>query len=183
MRKTPCKCRLLSQIDHEIHRLIADGIDDQQPVYAAVEDHSPGAQVIVPPRKVAALSPAAATAPTQRDQHIASIERDGVFAWKRTSGYYAQSHAENAFARYKRTFGGHMRAKLDESQEREAAMAASCSIGCGHWAGRVLSRPLRAVFEGAVRGLDDSCNKSKSIQMHDIVIGIFVNRYAFGLLV
>jgi len=114
---------LLSQIDHEIHRFIADGIYDQQPVYAAVEDHSPGAQVIVPPRKVAALSPAAATAPTQRDQHIASIERDGVFAWKRASGYYAQSHAENAFARYKRTFGGHMRAKLDESQEREAAIA------------------------------------------------------------
>jgi len=24
---------------------------------------------------------------------------------------------------------------------------------------------------------------SKSIQMHDIVIGLFVNRYAFGLLV
>ena len=115
--------KLLSQIDHEIRRFIADGIYDQQPVYAAVEDHSPGAQVIVPPRKVAALSPAAATAPTQRDQHIASIERDGVFAWKRTSGYYAQSHAENAFARYKRTFGGHMRAKLDESQVREAAMA------------------------------------------------------------
>lgn len=114
---------LLSQIDHEIRRFIADGIYDQQPVYAAVEDHSPGAQVIVPPRKVAALSPAAATAPTQRDQHIASIERDGVFAWKRTSGYYAQSHAENAFARYKRTFGGYMRAKLDESQEREAVIA------------------------------------------------------------
>jgi len=114
---------LLSQIDHEIRRFIADGIYDQQPVYAAVEDHSPGAQVRVPPRQGAALSPAAATAPTQRDQHIASIERDGVLAWKRTSGYYAQSHAENAFARYKRTFGGHMRAKLDESQEREAAIA------------------------------------------------------------
>ena len=55
--------------------------------------------------------------------HIASLERDGVCAWKRTSGYYAQSHVENAFARYKRTVGGHMRAKLEESQEREAAMA------------------------------------------------------------
>ena len=114
---------LWSQIDHEIHRFIADGIYDQQPVYAAVGDHSPGAQVIVPPRKVAALSPGAETSPTQRDQHSASIERDGILAWKRTSGYYAQSHAENAFTRYKRTFGGHMRAKLDESQEREAAIA------------------------------------------------------------
>ena len=33
-----------------------------------------------------------------------------------------------------------------------------------HWAGRVLSRPLRAVFEGAVRGLADSCNKSDQRQ-------------------
>ena len=40
-----------------------------------------------------------------------------------TIGYYAQSHAENAFARYKQTFGGHMWAKRDESQERKAAMA------------------------------------------------------------
>jgi hypothetical protein len=51
------------------------------------------------------------------------IERDGRFAWKRTSGYYDQAHAENAFARYKRTFGGHMRAKRDESQEGEASLA------------------------------------------------------------
>src|SRR5215813_1549503 len=84
---------LLSQIAHEIRCFIADGISDQQPVSAAVEDHSPGAQVIVPPRQVAVLSPTAATAPTQREQHVASIERDGVCAWKRTSGYYAQSHA------------------------------------------------------------------------------------------
>jgi len=97
---------LLSQIDQEIDCFIADGIDDQQPVYAAVEDHSPGAQVIVPPRKVAAPSRTAQTSsPTQRDRHIAAIEQDGLFAWKRTSGYYAQSHAENAFFRYKRTFG------------------------------------------------------------------------------
>ena len=48
-------------------------------------------------------------------------ERDGVYAWKRTSGYDAQSHAENAFARYKRTFGGHMRAKRDASLRPEIA--------------------------------------------------------------
>jgi hypothetical protein len=80
---------LLSQIDHEMRRFIADGLDDQPPVYTAVEAHAPGAQVSVPPRKVAVLSPAAATAPPQRDQPIASMERDGVCAWKRTSGDYA----------------------------------------------------------------------------------------------
>ena len=45
------------------------------------------------------------------------------FAWKRTSGYYAQTYAENVFARSKRTFGDQLRAKRDASQEREAALA------------------------------------------------------------
>jgi len=114
---------LLSQIDHEIDRFVADGIYDQTPVYAAVEAHSPGARVIIPPRKNAALSRTAQSAPTQRDEHLSAIERDGVFTWKRTSGYYAQSRAENAFSRFKRLFGDHLRAKRDESQERETMIA------------------------------------------------------------
>jgi hypothetical protein len=114
---------LLSQVEREIARFIGDGIYDKDPVYAAVMDHSAGARVIIPPRKDAVLSPTVATAPTQRDQHLRTIENEGRFAWKRTSGYYAQSHAENAFARYKRTFGGHMRAKRDAAQEREASLA------------------------------------------------------------
>jgi hypothetical protein len=114
---------LLDQIDQEIDRFVGDGIYDQAPVYAAVEDHSPGVRVIIPPRKDAVLSPTAKSSPTQRDQHLLEIERDGRFAWKRTSGYYAQSHAENAFSRFKRTFGGGLRAKREESQEREASLA------------------------------------------------------------
>ena len=114
---------LLSQVDPPLHGFVGDGMYDQEPVYTAVENHSPGAQVIIPPRKDAVLSPTASTAPTQRDQHLLEIERAGRFAWKRTSGYYAQSHAENAFSRFKRTFGGGLRAKRDESQEREASLA------------------------------------------------------------
>ncbi len=114
---------LLSQVDGEIDRFIGDGIYDQDPVYTAVEDHSPGARVIVPPRKDAVLSPTGTTSPTQRDQHLLDIQQDGQFDWKRTSGYYAQSHAENAFSRFKRTFGGGLRAKRDEAQEREASLA------------------------------------------------------------
>jgi hypothetical protein len=50
---------LLDQIDGEIDRFVADGIDDQAPVYAAVEAHSPGVRIIIPPRKDAVLSPTA----------------------------------------------------------------------------------------------------------------------------
>jgi hypothetical protein len=114
---------LLSQVDRVIDRFIGDGIFDHTPVYTAVENHSPGAQVIIPLRKDAVLSPMASTAPTQRDQHVLAIESKGRSAWKRISGYYAQSQAENAFSRFKRTFGGVLRSKRDECQEREASLA------------------------------------------------------------
>ena len=106
-----------------IARFIGDGMYDREPVYVAVRGHSPEAQVIVPPRKDAVLSSMASTAPTQRDQLMLAIEREGRFAWKRRSGYYDQAYAENAFSRFKRTFGDHLRAKREESQEREAALA------------------------------------------------------------
>jgi hypothetical protein len=114
---------LLSQVDRVIARFIGDGMYDQEPVYAAVRGHSPEARVIVPPRKDAVLSSMASTAPTQRDQQLLAIESEGRCGWKRRSGYYDQSYAENAFARFKRTFGDHLRAKRDESQEREASLA------------------------------------------------------------
>ena len=114
---------LLSQVDRVITRFIGDGMYDREPVYVAVRGHSPEAQVIVPPRKDAVLSSMASTAPTQRDQLMLAIEREGRFAWKRRSGYYDQAYAENAFSRFKRTFGDHLRAKREESQEREASLA------------------------------------------------------------
>jgi hypothetical protein len=59
---------LLSQVDRVIDCFIGDGIFDQALVYTAVENHSPGARVIIPPRKDAVLSSMARIAPTQRDQ-------------------------------------------------------------------------------------------------------------------
>jgi hypothetical protein len=74
---------LLAQVHQPIDRCIADGIYDQQPVYAAVAHHSPGARVIIPPRKDAVLRPMAATAPSQRDPHLSEIESAGRCPWKR----------------------------------------------------------------------------------------------------
>jgi hypothetical protein len=42
---------LLAQVDRELERFIGDGMYDHAPVYDAVEGHSPGARVIIPPRK------------------------------------------------------------------------------------------------------------------------------------
>jgi hypothetical protein len=104
-------------------RFIGDGIFDQAPVYAAVEAHSPGARVISPPRQDAVLRPTAATSPTQRELPLLAIESDGRCAWKRASGYDAQSHAEKALSRFKRICGDGLRAKREEAQEREASLA------------------------------------------------------------
>ena len=133
---------LLAQVDREIDRFVGDGIYDQEPVYEAVDHHSPGVKVIIPPRKDAVLSGDSASAPSHRDRHIAEIRSKGRPEWKRQSGYYLQSHAENAIYRYKRTIGERLRAKNDKAQEREAA------IGCGilNWMremGRPLSYPVR----------------------------------------
>ena len=70
------------------------------------------------------LSNNSISASSQRDLHIAEIRSKGWSEWKRQSGYYLQSHAENTFFRYKRIIGGRLRAKNDEAQKREAA------IGC-----------------------------------------------------
>jgi hypothetical protein len=73
---------LISQVERGIACFISDGIDDQAPVYAAVETHAPGAQGIIPPRKDAVLRPSAMTTPRPRDQHLWVIEHEGRFAWK-----------------------------------------------------------------------------------------------------
>jgi len=115
---------LLTKVDREIDQFVGDGIYDQEAVYEAVDFYSPGAKVIVPPRKDAALFNNTIRVSCHRDNHIAEIRRKGWSEWKRQSGYYLQSHAENAFCRYKRIIGGRLRAKNEDAQKREAV------IGC-----------------------------------------------------
>ena len=113
---------LLAQLDREIERFVGDGIYDQEAVYEAVDHHSPGAVVVVPPKKDAVLSNNSISVPSLRDCHIAEVWSKGRSEWKRQSGYYLQSLAENAFYRYKRIIGGRLRAKNDDAQKREAAI-------------------------------------------------------------
>ena len=118
----------LAQRDVALKRFVADGIYDNATVYGAITEHQPGVpvDVVVPPRRNAAPSRHAATSPTQRDEHIARIQSDGLSQWRWESGDYAQSGVENAFSRYKAIFGGHLRAKRQDSQEREALLG--CAI-------------------------------------------------------
>ena len=117
---------LLGQVNRKIKDFVADGIYDQDPVYKVVKSHSPGAGIIIPPRKCAAVSSREKTAPSQRDLHIQRTRKIGHSKWRKESGYYQQSHAENAFSRYKATFGGWLRAKNIAAREKETELG--CTI-------------------------------------------------------
>ena len=115
---------LLDQTDREIDRFVGDGIYDQEPVYEFVQQHSPEAVVIVPPRKGAVLFDDSTGVFSQRNRHIAEILSKGLSRWRKESGYYCQSQAENVFSRSERIIGERLRANNHEAQGREAA------IGC-----------------------------------------------------
>ena len=120
--------KLLESVDVPLQRFVAAGIYDNAAVYNALADHQDGVSIdiVVPPRRNAVPSPSAQSSPTQRDIHLAAIQSEGIFVWRRASGDYAQSHVENAFYRYKAIIGGDLRAKRADSQQREA------QLGCAN---------------------------------------------------
>jgi hypothetical protein len=63
---------LLDQVATRVASVIADGAYDGETVYDAVTHRHPEADIIIPPRATAILSTSGAT---QRDQHIATIEK------------------------------------------------------------------------------------------------------------
>ena len=119
---------LLGQLPGLIASVTADGAYDGEPVYRAVSERQPGPPVgvVIPPRLTAVPSPASATAPSQRDQHIQMIEHKGRMGWQKAVGYGRRSHAETAMFRYKAIIGSSLRARTLPAQKTEAKVA--CSV-------------------------------------------------------
>jgi hypothetical protein len=46
----------VAQVNQELDRFVADGMYDQEPVYAAVAQHSPTCWITISPRKNAVLN-------------------------------------------------------------------------------------------------------------------------------
>jgi transposase len=112
---------LLDQIDTDVASLAADGAYDGEVVYDAVADRHPDAAVIIPPRTTAVPSE---TTATQRDQHIAEIEKHGRIGWQRRSGYNRRSLVETRMYRYKTIVGRRLHARTLPNQRTES------KIGC-----------------------------------------------------
>src|SRR3954454_4634305 len=113
---------LLDQVDGPIASLTGDGAYDRGDVYGAVADRHPEAAVIVPPRRDAVPSAAAAIAPTQRDRHLRLIAERGRLGWQKASGYDRRALVEAAMSRYKRVIGDALRSRTDRRQATEAAI-------------------------------------------------------------
>ena len=99
----------------------AHGASDGEAVYDAVAERHPEAAVIIPPRATAVPNESTTT---QRDRHIAEIEKHARMGWQRRSGYNRQSLVETAMYRYKTIVGRRLRARTLPNQRTET------KIGC-----------------------------------------------------
>src|ERR671938_736919 len=104
---------LLDQVEGAVASLTGDGAYDRADVYGAVAERHPEAAVVVPPRRDAVPSAAAATAPTRRDRHLRLIAERGRLGWQKASGYNRRALAEAAMSRYKRVIGDGLRSRTD----------------------------------------------------------------------
>jgi hypothetical protein len=130
---------LLDQVDDEIGQFTADGAYDGKTTYQIVLQHSATANIVIPPRSTAVESGNTGL-PDQRDQHIASIAKDGRMEWQKATSYGKRSLAETAIGRYKNLVGRRLKARSFAAQQTEVA------IGCA-----VLNRMLACARPKSVR--------------------------------
>jgi len=130
---------LLDQIDGQIDVFTADGAYDGDPIYNAVLRHSAEARIVIPPRSNA-VERTDTEPPGQRDNHIASINKDGRMKWQASTGYGKRALIETAIGRYKGVIAGRLKARSFPAQQTEVA------IGC-----TVLNRMLACARPKSVR--------------------------------
>jgi hypothetical protein len=114
---------LLEQLTGAPASFTADGAYDRAFLLDAVLARNPDAKFIVPPCKGAVPGPSAATAPTQRDQHVLCVEEHGRMNWQKASGYNKRSKVEAAISRYKRVIGDGLKSCHDARRATEVAIA------------------------------------------------------------
>jgi hypothetical protein len=114
---------LLGQIDEPIEHLIADGAYDENAVYEEVLEHSPAANVVIPPDKNAVYSD---KNNEQRNQNILEIMLFGRMIWQRLRKYGKRNYSELAIQRYKRILGNSLQAREFVRQKQESIIG--CSI-------------------------------------------------------
>jgi len=132
---------LLGQVEGCIAPVTADGAYDSNAVYeAAIRQHGPPPDVVIPPRASAVPSTNDPAAQTPRDRHIRLIAEQGRVAWQQTTGYGRRNLVETAIGRYKHLIGPKLHARTLPGQQGEAALAVTA-----------LNRMIRAAKPVSVR--------------------------------
>jgi hypothetical protein len=104
---------LVEQVEGEIAQIDGDSAYDTRKAYAVAAARQ--ARLVVPPRENAAFWEEG----HPRNDVLAQIAKQGLAAWKRSSGYHRRSLAENAIYRLKQLFGGKLACRLFETQVTE----------------------------------------------------------------
>ena len=113
---------LLEQIIDPMDHFSADGTYDETPVYNAIIEHSPQANVVISPRENAIIS---AKAAPLRNRNVREIKANGGMAWQKNREYGRRNLSELAMQRYQKILGEAMHARDFDRQKQEAM------IGCG----------------------------------------------------
>jgi hypothetical protein len=113
---------LLEQIEQELLVCAADGAYDKRKVYDALNEHSPGVEILIPPRKNARIwqHGNAKAERLKRDENLRYIRKHGRQQWKKDSDYHMRSLAETAMFRLKTIFGNALSARQLETQTTQA---------------------------------------------------------------
>jgi hypothetical protein len=112
------------QLEGRIASVIADGAYDGETVYQeiAVRQQDPPVEVVIPPR-----SSSVVTTKTEcgsiRDRHVQLIAEKGRIGWQKATGYGRRSLIETAIGRYKHIIASALRARSDDGQGGEVAIA------------------------------------------------------------
>ena len=113
---------LLAQIEETLLACAGDGAYDKRKVYDALNEHSPEAAILIPPRKNAHIWRHGNSKEERhkRDENLRYIRKHGRNAWKEDSGYHMRSLAETIMFRLKVIFGDQLSARLLATQATQA---------------------------------------------------------------
>lgn len=105
---------LLEQIIDPMDHFSADGTYDETPVYNAIIEHSPQANVVISPRENAIIS---AKAAPLRNRNVREIKANGGMAWQKNREYGRRNLSELAMQRYQKILGEAMHARDFDRQK------------------------------------------------------------------
>jgi hypothetical protein len=113
---------LLAQIEQPLLSCSGDGAYDKRPVYQALRQHSPQAQVAIPPQHHARIWQHGNSKADRlvRDENVRYIRRHGRPQWKQVVGYHRRSLVETSMFRLKTIFGDKLSTRLLETQVTQA---------------------------------------------------------------